>query len=193
VKLPDGWRAALDVLCASAVPFDDSCFRSVELAWAHPDDVTSGEGTRSKGGRFAAKGTRAVYASLDEETAAREVTARKTRLGGEAQIALADYPRLTYVISIEAKKCVDFRNITNNAVLKDVLAAVSDRDDLRASQEVGAYLVDKGIEAVIFPSVIGAGANIAAFLDADPAPKVTIANRDEILKTLKNLANRAPK
>ena len=193
MKLPDGWRAALDVLCDSALPFDDSCFRSVELAWAHPDDVTSGEGTRSKGGRFAAKGTRAVYASLDEETATREVTARKTRLGGEAQIALADYPRLTYVISIEAKKCVDFRNIRNNAVWKDVLVAVSDRDDLRASQEVGAYLIDKGIEAVIFPSVIGAGANIAAFLDADPAPKVTIANRDEILKTLKNLANRAPK
>ena len=193
MKLPDGWRAALDVLCDSAVPFDDSCFRSVDIAWAHPDDVTSGEGTRSKGGRFAAKGTRAVYASLDEETATREVTARKTRLGGAAQIALADYPRLTYVISIQAKTCVDFRNITNNAVLKDVLAAVSDPGDLRASQEVGAYLVDKGIEAVIFPSVTASGANIAAFLDADSAPKVSIANRDAILKTLKSIADRTAK
>jgi hypothetical protein len=51
VKLPDGWRAALDLFCVFAVPFDDSCFRSVELAWAHPDDVISGEGTRLKGGR----------------------------------------------------------------------------------------------------------------------------------------------
>jgi hypothetical protein len=92
VKLPDGWRAVMDLLCASAVPFDDSCFRSVELAWAHPDDVTSGEGTRLNGGRFATKGTRAVYASLDEGTATREVTARKVRLGGRAQIALKDYP-----------------------------------------------------------------------------------------------------
>ena len=192
MKLPDGWRAALDLLCASAVPFDDSCFRSVELAWAHPDDVISGEGARSKGGRFAAKGTRAVYASLDEETAAREVTARKTRLGGKAQIALKDYPRLTYVISIQAR-CVDFRNIGNSAVLKDVLAAVTDPDDLAPSQEVGAHLMEKGIEAVIFPSVTGRGENITAFLDADPAPKVAIANRDEILKTLKNLANRTPK
>jgi len=65
VNLPDGWRAAVDLLCGSAVPFDDSCFRSVELAWAHPDDVVSDAGTRLKGGRFAAKGTRAVYASLD--------------------------------------------------------------------------------------------------------------------------------
>jgi RES domain-containing protein len=193
VKLPDGWRAALDALCASAVPFDDSCFRSVELAWAHPDGVTSGEGTRSKGGRFAAKGTRAVYASLDEETMAREVTARKTRLGGEAQIELKGYARLTYVISTKAKKCVDLRNITNNAVLKDVLAAASDRGDLAPSQEAGAYLMEKGIEAAIFPSVTGSSANIAAFLDADPALNVAIENRDAILKTLKNLANRTAK
>jgi RES domain-containing protein len=193
VKLPDGWRAALDGLCDSAAPFDDSCFRSVELAWAHPDDVISGEGTRLDGGRFAAKGTRAVYASLDEETAMREVTARKTRLGGKAQILLKDYPRLTYVIAIEAKKCVDFRNIGSNAVLKDVLAAASDPDDLGPSQEVGAYLLEKGVDAVIFPSVAGAGANIAAFLDSDPPAKVAIGNRKEILESLKKLASRSPK
>jgi RES domain-containing protein len=193
VKLPDGWRAALDLLCDSAVPFDDSCFRSVELAWAHPDDVISGAGTRLKGGRFAPKGTRAVYASIDEDTATREVTARKTRLGGKAQIALKDYPRLTYTISINAKTCVDFRNIGNNAVLKDVLAAASDLDDLGPSQEVGAYLVEKGIEAVIFPSVAGGGANIAVFLDSDPPAKVAIGNRKEILETLRKLASRKPK
>ena len=175
------------------MPFDDSCFRSVELAWAHPDDVISGAGTRLKGGRFAPKGTRAVYASIDEDTATREVTARKTRLGGKAQIALKDYPRLTYIISINAKTCVDFRNIGNNAVLKDVLAAASDLDDLGPSQEVGTYLVEKGIEAVIFPSVAGGGANIAAFLDSDPPAKVAIGNRKEILETLRKLASRKPK
>lgn len=193
MKLPEGWRAALDLFCASAVPFEDSCFRSVELAWAHPDDVISGEGTRLKGGRFAAKGTRAVYASLDEETATREVTVRKARLGGKAQIPLKDYPRLTYAVAIEAKKCVDFRNIGSDSVLKDVLAAASDLDDLGPSQEVGAYLLDKGIEAVIFPAVAGDGANIAAFLDGDPPAKVAIGNRKEILEALKNLANRKPK
>jgi RES domain-containing protein len=69
-----------------------------------------------KGGRFAAKGTRALYGSLDEETAAREVTARKARLGGRAIISLKDYPRLTYVVAIHAKRCVDFRNTGNNAL-----------------------------------------------------------------------------
>jgi hypothetical protein len=193
VKLPDGWRAALDLWCASAAPFDDSCFRSVELAWAHPDDVISGEGTWLNGGRFAAKGRRAVYASLDEETATREVTARKLRLGGRAQIALKDYPRLTYVISIKANECVDLRNFGNNQVLEGVLRAVSDPDDLGPSQQVGAYLVGKGIDAVLFLSVTGAGANIAAFLDADPPAKVAIENRNEILAAIQKLAGRKAK
>jgi hypothetical protein len=69
VKLRHGWQAALDRLCGSAVPFDDSCFRSVELDFAHPDKVVSGEGARLQGGRFAAKGTRTVYGSLEDETA----------------------------------------------------------------------------------------------------------------------------
>jgi RES domain-containing protein len=188
VKLRHGWQAALDRLCGSAVPFDDSCFRSVELDFAHPDKVVSGEGARLQGGRFAAKGTRTVYGSLEDETATREVTARKARLGGTT-ISLKDYPRVTYVVSIQAKQCVDFRNLGTDAAGKDILAAVTDPDDLAASQEVGAYLVGKGIDAILFPSVTGSGRNIAVFLDADPPPKVTIANRKAILEALKKLGS----
>jgi hypothetical protein len=50
------------------------------------------------------RGTRAVYALLDEGTAAREVTARKAGLGGKVQIALKDYPRLTYAGSDRSQK-----------------------------------------------------------------------------------------
>jgi RES domain len=151
VKLPHGWQAALDRLFVSAVPFSDSCFRSVELEYAHPGKVVSGEGCRSKGGRFAAKGTRAVHGSLDDETATREVTARKGRLGGAGIISLKDYPRLTYVISIKAKKCLDFRNVGTDAVRKDLLEAVSDADDLGASQEVGACLAARASTRSSFP------------------------------------------
>jgi hypothetical protein len=103
--------------------------------------------------------------------------------------SLKDYPRVTFVISIKAKKCLDFRNVGTDAVLKDLLAAVSDPDDLGASQEMGAYLVGKGIDAIIFPSVTGSAANIVIFLDADPSPKVTIDNRMEILEMLKRLGS----
>ena len=142
-----------------------------------------------KGWAFCRKGERAVHGSLDDETATREVTARKARLGGVGIISLKDYPRVTFVISIKAKKCLDFRNVGTDAVLKDLLAAVSDPDDLGASQEMGAYLVGKGIDAIIFPSVTGSGANIVIFLDADPSPKVTIDNRKEILEMLRRLSS----
>jgi hypothetical protein len=114
------------------------------------------------------------------------LTDRKAGLGGKAQIALKDYPRLTYGSSDRSQKCVDLRNIGSNAVLKDVLAAASDLDDLGPSRKVGAYLLDKGIE------VVGGGANIAAFLDGDPPAKVAIGNRKEILEARKNLAKRKP-
>jgi RES domain-containing protein len=58
----------------------------------HPDDLISGEGTRQHGGRFVPVGVRAVYASAEEDTALREVTQRKTTLGGERQIEVANIP-----------------------------------------------------------------------------------------------------
>ncbi|MFZ0899095.1 MAG: RES family NAD+ phosphorylase [Candidatus Sulfotelmatobacter sp.] len=193
MKLPAGWRSAIDSLCHDVKPFEDSCFRSVELAWAHPDDVISGEGTKAKGGRFAPKGTRAVYASLDEETATREVTARKARLGGEAQISLKDYPRLTYIVSVGAKRCLDLRKAGDDAVLKQTLKAALDPDDVAASQEVGDYLGAKGIDAIIFPSVVCSGANVVVFRDAGPPPLIEIQNREEILEAIENLAKRITK
>ena len=155
--------------------------------------MTSGEGTKGNGGRFAPKGTRAVYASLEEETATCEVTARRLRLGGSGHVPLNEYPRLMYVISITAGRCVDLRNAGSDAVLKETLKAVLDRDDHAASQEVGDYLAGNGIDAIVFPSVGCDGANVVVFRDADPPPKVEIKNRDEILKAFQNIAKRIPK
>ena len=43
------------------------------------------------------------------------------------------YPGLMYIVSIEAKRCVDLRNSKDEAVLEQVLAAMLDTDDLSAS------------------------------------------------------------
>jgi RES domain-containing protein len=190
VSLPAGWRAALDALVGAANPFADDCFRSVEIAYGHPDDVISGEGTRLHGGRFVPVGMRAVYASLDEEIATREVTARKKRLGGRAQISLKDYPRLTYVIGVKIEKCVDFRSVDPSTVLGQTLAAALDLSDLADSQTVGRYLLGKGVQGALVPSVVGPGANIVVFLDADPRPRIEISNREDILKAIQDLARR---
>ena len=79
--------------------------------------MISGEGARLNGGRFVPVGVRAVYASLDEETALREVTARKNALGGRGQIAVADYPRMTYGLSVATH-----RNLNLVATLPSELA-----------------------------------------------------------------------
>ncbi len=193
MSLSAAWCAALDELVGTAKPLKDQCFRSVEISYAHPDDVISGEGTRLYGGRFAPLGVRAVFASLDEETATREVTARKGRLGGRAQISIKSYPRFTYVIAVEIDKCVDFRSADPSSDLGRALAAALDLSDLRVSQEVGEYLMTKGVQGAIVPSVVGPGASVIVFLDVDPAPKIEVSNRDDVLKAIQDLARRITK
>ena len=128
MSLSAAWRAALDELVGTAKPFSGQCFRSVEIAYARPDDVISGEGTRLHGGRFAPRGVRAVFASLDEETATREVAARKERLGGRTQISIKAYPRCTYIIAVELDTCIDFRSVEASSDLGRALAAALDGD-----------------------------------------------------------------
>src|SRR5258708_19012062 len=93
-------RRQLGVLIAGATSLEGSFFRSVAFRYFHPDDVISGEGTRLNGVRFVPPGVRAVYASLDEETALREVTHRKSASGGRRQIDVGQYPRMTYILFV---------------------------------------------------------------------------------------------
>jgi RES domain-containing protein len=193
VSLSADWKATLDLAVRDAKPFKEEWIRSVEAQFGAPDDVISGEGTRSFGGRFASIGVRAVYASIDGETVTREVTRRKKRLGGKALISLKDYPRITYVIAFEMQQCVDFRGTDPVSDLGKVLAAALDEDDLGVSQEVGDYLISKNIQGAIFPSVTGYGANVVAYLNAKPAPHVNISNREDVEAAMEKLVKRLRK
>lgn len=99
MTLPRQWQKHALALLERAGPLEREYFRSVEVSYAHPDDVVSGEGTRLYGGRFVRPGVRAVYGSADEHTAIREVAARKERLAGASGIPMTDYPRITYVVA----------------------------------------------------------------------------------------------
>ena len=123
----------------------------------------------------------------------REVTARKERLGGRAQISIKSYPRITYTIAVEIDRCVDFRSVNLSSDLGRVLAAALDPSDLQVSQEIGRYLINKGAQGAVVPSVVAPGANVIVFLDANPAPKIEIANRKEILQAIEDLARRIKK
>ena len=80
-------RSQLVELIAGATTLQGDFFRSVAFRYFHPDDVISGEGTRLNGGRFVPVGVRAVYASLEEETALREVTIRNTFANSDGSFA----------------------------------------------------------------------------------------------------------
>jgi hypothetical protein len=105
-------------------------------------------------------GVRAFYASLAEETAQRET--RKGAFCGRSQIDVADYLRMTYVISVATH-----RNLNHAS-------------GYSVSQELAAIWIAKGIDSVVFPSVTGAGRNVAIYLANAGPGCVAVRNRDEI-------------
>ena len=191
MTLPRQWQRHALALVEQASPLEGEFFRSVELAYAHPDDVVSGEGTRSHGGRFVRPGLRAVYGSVDEETAFRESAARMNRLAGRGGARVVGYPRITYVIGVKAASHVALTTTHPDAAA--ILPACLDPNDLTESQAVGEFLQTHSIQAVVFPSAIPgfSGRNLVVFRDAVPEPVIVLVNREQIIKELRHLAQRA--
>ena len=184
------WQRHALALVEQASPLEGEFFRSVELAYARPDDVVSGGGTRSYGGRFVRPGLRAVYGSVDEETAFRESAARMNRLAGRGGARVVGYPRITYVIGVKAASHVALT--TTHADAAAILPACLDPNDLTESQAVGEFLQTHSIQAVVFPSAIPgfSGRNLVVFRDVVPEPVIVLVNREQIIKELRHLARR---
>ena len=156
----------------------------VAFRYFHPDDVISGEGTRLHGGRFVPVGVRAVYASLEEETALREVTSRKSALGGRSQISVGEYPRMTYVLSVATNRNLDLA-ATLPSELANVVRLCLRGPGYYVSQELADIWISEGIDSVVFPSATGAGRNVAVYLANAAADSVVVRNRAEVLAALR--------
>jgi RES domain-containing protein len=183
------WEKDALALVEQASPLEGQFFRSVELAYGHPDDVISGEGTRTYGGRFVKPGSRAVYGSADEHTAFKESAARLSRLAGRGGTRFTAYPRITYVIAVRVATLVD---LTVPRVPRALLTPCLEPNDVTASQEVGEFLRSQGVQGLMFPSAIPGftGQNVVVFRDATPSPEIILVNRDQILRELRRLAER---
>jgi RES domain-containing protein len=131
-------------------------FRSVAFRYFHPDDVISGEGTRFHGGRFVPVGVRAVYASLEEETALREVTSHKSALGGRSGISVGEYPRMTYVLSVATQRNLDLAAKLPSD-LADMVRVCLRGSGYSVSRELAAIWISEGVDSVVFPSATGCG------------------------------------
>lgn len=184
-------RNQLAAFIEGATPLKGDFFRSVAFRYFHPDDVIGGEGTRLNGGRFVPIGVKAVYASADEGTAMREVTARKRALGGRHQIDVGEYPRMTYLLSIQTNRNLDFA-ATLPTRLSNAVGLCLRSPGYSTSQELAAIWIAEGIESVVFPSTTGAGRNAVVYLANAGADSVIVRNRDEILGALRRLRARKP-
>jgi hypothetical protein len=136
------------------------------------------------GGRFVPLGVRAVHASLEEETALREVTSRKVALGGRSQISVGEYPRRTYVLSVATHRNLDLAT-TLPSELANVVRLCLYGPGYSVSQKLAALWISEGIDSVVFPSATGAGRNVAVYLANAAAGSVVVRNRAEVLAAIR--------
>jgi RES domain-containing protein len=136
------------------IPLLGVFFHSVSYRYMDPEKVLDGMGTAAVGGRFASVGTRAVYLAESDAVASQEVTARKRRLGGAAQVTLDKYPRVTFAVTCSLDRVVDLASKPLPRGLAPIRDACLD-EDLSASVEVGDALKARAVQGLIFPSAIG--------------------------------------
>jgi RES domain-containing protein len=165
-------------------------FRSVEYRYVDPIDVLSGAGTRAHGGRFAPVGTRAVYFSVTDSGASKEVTARKSRLGGVGQISTDKYPRVVYAVAVDLKKALSLTTLGSSQAAEAVKAACLNKDDLGASMELAGELITGGIEGLLFPSVVGGDDNLVVYRANCGRKALTLKNEREVLDQVRRIASR---
>lgn len=173
-----------------AAPLKGVFFRSVEYRYMDPIDVLSGAGARAYGGRFAPIGTRAVYLSVTDSGASKEVTARKSRLGGVGQISTDKYPRVVYAVAVDLKKALNLTTLGSSQAADAVKTACLNKDDLSASMELAGELITAGIEGLLFPSVVGGDDNLVVYRANCGRKALTLKNEREVLDQVRRIAGR---
>jgi RES domain-containing protein len=173
-----------------AAPMKGLFFRSVEYRYMDPVDVLSGAGTRAYGGRFAPIGTRAVYLSVTDSGASKEVTARKSRLGGVGHISIDKYPRVVYAVAADLKKAPDLSTLGSSQAAEAGRTICLDKNDLHPSMGLARELISKGTEGLLFPSVAGGDENLVIYRANCGRRALTLRNEREIIDQVRRIAGR---
>ncbi len=94
-----------------------------------------------------------TYLSATDSGTDKEITARKARLGGVAQIGTSKYPRLVYAVAVRFDRTLDLSALR---LLPPAVAIVTAclSIEVTASINLAKLLEMEGIQALIFPSVI---------------------------------------
>ena len=175
---------------SQAAPTKGHFFRSVEYRYMDPMDVLSGAGARTYGGRFAPIGTRAVYLSTTDAGASKEVTVRKSRLGGVGQISVEKYPRVVYAVAVDLKKSLNLSTLGSSQVAEAIRAACLDKDDLTTSMALARELISARIQGLMFPSTIGGDDNLVVYRVNCSRKALNLQNEREVIDQVRRIAGR---
>jgi RES domain-containing protein len=158
-----------------------STFRGIAYRQASPKHAEVSERLLSAsartGGRFNPAGEfGALYVSLDAETPFRELRRQVEKDGTEAWKLL---PRTLFAMEIRLGRVLDLTS-------PEVVSAWMSPEDLIADDWAGCQAVartarEMGFEAVRYPSVTGAGENLAIFADRlSPSSYIRIVNEERL-------------
>jgi hypothetical protein len=125
-----------------------------------------------------------LYVSGSEETLLREISGRKSRLGGKALIDLDKYPRVMFRIDLKLDRHISFAEAFRTKDLEGIRQRCLHLDNLASSQAVGGYLAGLGVQAILYPSVEGAGNNFVVFVKNTRRSEVVLFNRAQIIAQL---------
>ncbi len=161
-------------------------FRSVGVKYANQKDIISGHGASYHGGRWNPPGIRAVYASLDLETAVMESYQEFVKFGFPDQ---SIKPRVLAGIKLNVKRLFD---LTDAGIRRKIGFRLNDLthedwysfqiDGEAWTQVIGRGAFIAGFEGVISPSARRRlGENIVIFPDnLDPMSTVELMSKDEL-------------
>ena len=162
--------ARLQPLCSRARRWRGVTFRSVDLAYASPASVLSGEGSLKAGGRWNAPGAfSAVYSSTRPGTAVEEAF----QLAADFQLAPDDLkPRITCGIEWELASVLDLTVADLPAWLKlsnwmrENFTKINDSGFETICQAFGRAARNSGVAGILCPSVrVKGGINLVVFRD----------------------------
>jgi RES domain-containing protein len=190
------FRARCRAFLSLARPWEGEVVRYAPLRFGKPVDLLSGEGSFQRGARFNARGTfRAVYASLDPQTATAEIDGAYARYGLSA-VAIPDTAKVPQVRVFLRFHLQRVLNLCDRHVRKDMEVT---KDELLApwrtthdggqeawTQAFGRAAHTCGIEAILTPSRHRGGVNLVWFPDRlEKGSRVEILHEDDLWKHLK--------
>jgi RES domain-containing protein len=158
-------------------PFTGTVYRQISLGY----QALSGEGARSRGGRWnPPQSFPVLYTSPSVDVVLAEI-ARKARRAGFAPADLMPRRLITYEVGLQ--RVLDLSDAGNREASGFSLAVVTD-DDIRICQAIGEAAHYLGLEGILAPSAAAPGHALSIFLNKLLPGSVVDVVTDEVIEAL---------